>query len=63
MREPYPPLPNEQLQNCEAITCEIDRVVLTNTGIYVRTPGGWIELKNLLEARRPPIAINALMQR
>lgn len=63
MSEPYPPIPNEQLLNCEAISCVIDRVVLTNTGVYVRTPAGWSELRNLLEARRPAIAINLLTQR
>lgn len=58
----YPELPPDLLRNCHAIDVEIDRVVLTCTGVYVRSKKGgyWTELKNLLEAKRPAIALNNL---
>ena len=59
----YPPLPNEQFINCKTMETNIDRVVLTYTGVYVRQKnGGWVELKNLMEEQRQVVPINSIAE-
>jgi len=62
MDKAYPPIAPDLLRNCHALNADIDRVVITYTGVYVRQKDSqcWSELKNLLEAQRPAVAINSI---
>lgn len=45
----FPPVPPEELRDCHAYS-NLDRVVVTQRGVYGRSPGGgWVKLQPIAD--------------